>query len=111
MRNRGRERETRERANWTLGSAGEVVYVTPEARTQGGPACGSLPARAASRSPVTTPCNISTKVPDDPDAVAENRAGYATQCTDESRHWVRQVAGDGVERVSRAGLAGRPTRW
>jgi YfiH family protein len=50
--------------------------------------------------------NISLKVGDDPDAVTENRDRIRDAMEGRESAWVRQVAGDGVVRVSRPGLAG-----
>jgi len=105
MKNRA-EIEVRESgANWTLGSAGGVVYVAPEPEPYGARVWFFTRLGGVSESPFDS-LNISTKVPDDPDAVAENRARIRAAMDSRESAWVRQVAGDGVVRVSEAGLAG-----
>jgi YfiH family protein len=49
--------------------------------------------------------NISTKVGDEPEAVTENLARIRSAMDGRPSAWVRQVAGDGVARVSEAGFA------
>ena len=50
--------------------------------------------------------NVSRKVGDDPEAVAENLSKIGEAMGGRSSAWVRQVAGDGIVRVSGAGFAG-----
>ena len=50
--------------------------------------------------------NVSRKVGDDPEAVAENLSKIGEAMGGKSSAWVRQVAGDGIVRVSGAGFAG-----
>ena len=50
--------------------------------------------------------NVSVKVGDDPDAVAENISIIRQALGDGPSAWVKQVAGDGVARVSGGGFAG-----
>ncbi len=92
-------------ANWTLGSAGDVVYVAPEPEPPGARVWFFTRLGGVSEPPFDS-LNISTKVPDDPDAVAENRARIRDAMDGRESAWVRQIAGDGVARVSEAGLAG-----
>jgi len=50
--------------------------------------------------------NVSVKVGDDPDAVAENISMIHEAVGGVPSAWVKQVAGDGVARVSEGGFAG-----
>lgn len=103
---KNREIEVRESgANWTLGSAGGVTYVAPEPEPHGARVWFFTRLGGVSEPPFDS-LNISTKVPDAPDAVAENRARIRAAMDGRESAWVRQVAGDGVARVSEAGLAG-----
>jgi polyphenol oxidase len=105
MKNRA-EIEVRESgASWTLGSAADVTYVSPEPEPYGARVWFFTRLGGVSEPPFDS-LNISTKVPDDPDAVAENRARIRAAMDGRESAWVRQVAGDGVVRVSEAGLAG-----
>jgi polyphenol oxidase len=105
MRNRVESERRESGANWSLGSAGEVVYVAPEPGPKGARVWFFTRQGGVSEPPFDS-LNISTKVPDDPDAVAENRARIRDAMHRRESAWVRQVAGDKVERVSGAGLAG-----
>jgi YfiH family protein len=105
MRNRVESERRESGANWTLGSAGEVVYITPEPGPKEARVWFFTRKGGVSEPPFDS-LNISTKVPDDTDAVAENRARIRDAMHGRESAWVRQVAGDGVERVSAAGLAG-----
>jgi YfiH family protein len=105
MKNRAQIEGREHGANWTLGSAGGVEYVTPVPEPQGARVWFFTRHGGVSDPPFDS-LNISTKVPDDPDAVAENRARIRAAMDGRESAWVRQVAGDGVERVSDAGLAG-----
>ena len=105
MRNRVESERRESGANWTLEFAGDVVYVTPEPEPDGARVWFFTRKGGVSEPPFDS-LNISTKVPDDPDAVAENRARIRDAMDGRESAWVRQVAGDGVERVSEAGLAG-----
>ena len=91
--------------NWALGSAWGVEYVTPEPEPEGARVWFFARNGGVSEPPFDS-LNISTKVPDDPDAVAENRARIQNAMDGRESAWVRQVAGDGVVRVTDAGLAG-----
>jgi len=50
--------------------------------------------------------NVSVKVGDDPETVGENIGIIRKAMGDRPSAWVKQVAGDGVARVSRGGFAG-----
>ena len=114
MKNRVESQTTRESAreggresgaNWTLDSARGVKYVAPEPEPEGARVWFFTRNGGVSEPPFDS-LNISTKVPDDPDAVAENRARIQNAMDGRESAWVRQVAGDGVVRVTEAGLAG-----
>ena len=92
-------------ANWTLGSAGNVVYVAPEPEPEGARVWFFTRLGGVSEPPFDS-LNISTKVPDDPETVEENRTRIKRAMDGREAAWVRQVAGDGVKRVGEAGLAG-----
>ncbi len=100
------ESETRESgANWTLGSVQGVVYVAPEPEPEGA-RVWFFTRRGGVSEPPFDSLNVSTKVGDEPDAVAANleRIRYAMEGHESA--WVRQVAGDGVVRVSGPVFAG-----
>lgn len=109
MKNRV-ESETRESgresgANWTLYSARGVEYVAPEPEPEGARIWFFTRRGGVSEAPFDS-LNISTVVPDDPEAVFENRDRIHAAMDGRESAWVRQVAGDGVVRVREAGLAG-----
>lgn len=105
MKNRV-ESEAREiGANWTLGSVRGVEVVVPEPEPEGARVWFFTRNGGVSEPPFDS-LNISTKVPDDPAAVAENRARIQNVMDGRDSAWVRQVAGDEVARVREAGLAG-----
>jgi polyphenol oxidase len=105
MKNRAAIEVRESGASWTLGSAVGVTYVSPEPEPYGARVWFFTRLGGVSEPPFDS-LNISTKVPDDPDAVAENRARIRAAMDGRESAWVRQVAGDGVVRVSEAGLAG-----
>jgi polyphenol oxidase len=105
MRNRVESERREKGANWTLGYAGEVVYVAPEPGSERARVWFFTRQGGVSEPPFDS-LNISTTVPDDPDAVAENRARIRVAMHGRESAWVRQIAGNGVEQVSGAGLAG-----
>lgn len=105
MKNRV-ESETRESgANWTLYSARGVEYVAPEPEPEGAQIWFFTRRGGVSKAPFDS-LNISTAVPDEPEAVFENRDRIRTAMDGRDSAWIRQVAGDGVVRVREAGLAG-----
>jgi YfiH family protein len=85
--------EGRESDAWVLGSVKDVEYVAPKPEPEGAQMWFFTRKGGVSKPPFDS-LNISLKVGDDPDAVTENRDR------------IREVAGDGVVRVSRPGLAG-----
>jgi polyphenol oxidase len=105
MKNRAEIEGRESGVNWTLGSAEGVTYIAPEPEPPGARLWFFTRLGGVSEPPFDS-LNISTKVPDDPDAVDENRARIRAAMDGRDSAWVRQVAGDGVVRVSEAGLAG-----
>ncbi|MCA1731469.1 MAG: polyphenol oxidase family protein [Actinobacteria bacterium] len=105
MKNRVESEARESGANWTLGSVRGVEFVAPEPEPEGARVWFFTRNGGVSEPPFDS-LNISTKVPDDPDAVAENRARIQNVMEGRDLAWVRQVAGDGVVRVREAGLAG-----
>jgi YfiH family protein len=105
MKNRAEIEGGESGANWTLDSAEGVTYIAPEPEPHGARVWFFTRLGGVSEPPFDS-LNISTKVSDDPDAVAENRARIRAAMDGRDSAWVRQVAGDGVIRVSEAGLAG-----
>ena len=99
------EVEERQGGDWSLGSAGDVVYVVPEPEPEGA-RVWYFTRRGGVSEPPFDSLNISLKVGDDPDAIAENRNRIRGAMDGRESAWVRQVAGDGVVRVSGPGLAG-----
>ncbi len=99
------EVEEREGGAWSLGSAGDVVYVAPDPEPEGARVWFFTRKGGVSDPPFDS-LNISLKVGDDPDAIAENRNRIRGAMDGRESAWVRQVAGDGVVRVSGLGLAG-----
>jgi YfiH family protein len=95
----------REGGTWSLGSAGDVVYVAPEPEPEGARVWFFTRKGGVSEPPFES-LNISLKVGDDPDAIAENRNRIRDAMDGREPAWVRQVAGDGVVRVGGPGLAG-----
>ena len=97
--------EEREDGVWSLGSAGEVVYVAPDPEPEGARVWFFTRKGGVSEPPFDS-LNISLKVGEDPNAVAENRNRIRDAMDGRESAWVRQVAGDRVVRVSEPGLAG-----
>jgi polyphenol oxidase len=97
--------EEREDGVWSLGSAGEVVYVAPDPEPEGARVWFFTRKGGVSEPPFDS-LNISLKVGDDSNAVAENRNRIRDAMDGRESAWVRQVAGDRVVRVSEPGLAG-----
>src|ERR671916_1362227 len=97
--------EKREDGAWSLGSAGEVVYVTPEPGLKEARVWFFTRKGGVSEQPFDS-LNISLKVGDEPDAVTENRHRIRDAMDGRESAWVRQVAGDRVVRVSEPGLVG-----
>src|SRR5829696_4617297 len=104
MENRVRT-EGRESGAWVLGSVKGVEYVAPKLEPEGARMWFFTRKGGVSKPPFDS-LNISLKVCDDPDAVTENRNRIRDAMEGRELAWVRQVAGDGVVRVSRPGLAG-----
>ena len=99
------EVEERQGGDWSLGSAGDVVYVVPEPEPEGARVWFFTRKGGVSEPPFDS-LNISLKVGDDPDAIVENRNRIRGAMDGRESAWLRQVAGDGVVRVSGPGLAG-----
>lgn len=97
--------EGRESDAWVLGSVKDVEYVAPKPEPEGARMWFFTRKGGVSKPPFDS-LNISLKVGDDPDAVTENRDRIRDAMEGRESAWVRQVAGDGVVRVSRPGLAG-----
>lgn len=95
----------RESGTWVLSSAGDVIYVVPEPEPEGARVWFFTRKGGVSEPPFDS-LNISLKVGDDPDAITENRNRIRNAMDGRESAWVRQVAGDGVVRVSGPGLAG-----
>jgi YfiH family protein len=89
----------------TRKAAGGAVYVAPDPEPQGAKVWFFTRRGGVSEPPYDS-LNVSRKVGDHPDAVAENLATISEAMGGRLSAWVRQVAGDGVVRVSRFGFAG-----
>ena len=85
--------------------AGGPVYVSPHPEPEGAKVLFFTRLGGVSRSPFDA-LNVSVKVGDDPDAVAGNISTIHQALGDVPSAWVKQVAGDGVARVSEGGFAG-----
>src|SRR5215204_4232813 len=96
--------EEREGGAWSLGSAGEVVYVAPEPGPKEARVWFFTRKGGVSEQPFDS-LNISLKVGDELDAVTENRNRIRDAMDGRESAWVRQVAGDRVVRVSEPGEA------
>lgn len=93
-------------AGWTTESAaGGAVYVSPEPAPEGARIWFFTRLGGVSEPPYDS-LNVSTKVGDTEDAVRQNLAFIRGAMGGRPSAWVRQVAGDGVVRVSEAGYAG-----
>jgi YfiH family protein len=84
---------------------GGAVYVAPEPQPEGAAIYFFTRLGGVSEPPYDS-LNVSRKVGDDPEAVAENLSLIRTATKGRPAAWVTQVAGDTVLRVSEAGLAG-----
>jgi YfiH family protein len=89
----------------TYKAAGGAVYVAPDPEP-GGAKVWFFTRRGGVSEPPYDSLNVSRKVGDHPDAVAENLATIGEAMDGRPSAWVRQVAGDGVVRVSGSGFAG-----
>jgi YfiH family protein len=98
------ESERFESDAWTEDSTRGVVYVAPEPEPEEAQVWFFTRKGGVSDPPFDS-LNISTKVGDEPDAVTENLARIRRAMDGRQSAWVRQVAGDGVARVSAAGFA------
>lgn len=88
----------------TRGGAG-AVYVVPDPEPEGARIWFFTRLGGASSEPYDS-LNVSKKVGDDPSTVDENISIIRSAMGGRHSAWVRQVAGDGVARVSEAGFAG-----
>ena len=89
----------------TYAAAGGAVYVAPDPEPEGA-RVWFFTRRGGVSEPPYDSLNVSRKVGDRPDAVAENLSTISEAMDGRLSAWVRQVAGDGVVRVSSAGFAG-----
>jgi YfiH family protein len=89
----------------TYKAAGGAVYVAPDPEPEGAKVWFFTRRGGVSEPPYDS-LNVSRKVGDHPDAVAENLATIGEAMDGRPSAWVRQVAGDGVVRVSGSGFAG-----
>src|SRR3954462_15977465 len=105
MKNRVESERPKSGTHWTLGSVRDVVYVTPEPESEGASVWFFTRLGGVSEPPFDS-LNISTKVGDEPDAVAENLARIRGAMDERESAWVGQVAGDGIAHVTEAGFAG-----
>jgi YfiH family protein len=98
---------------WTLNTAsgpenpaaGGAVFVTPDPEPEGA-RVWFFTRRGGVSAPPYDSLNVSKRVGDDEGAVAENLSRVGAAMGDRPSARVRQVAGDGVVRVSGAGFAG-----
>ena len=86
-------------------AAGGAVYVSPHPEPEGARVLFFTRLGGVSQQPFEA-LNVSVKVGDDPDAVAENVSIIHEAVGGIPSAWVKQVAGDGVARVSGGGFAG-----
>jgi polyphenol oxidase len=86
-------------------AAGGAVYVTPDPEPEGARVLFFTRLGGVSRPPFDA-LNVSVKVGDDPDAVAENISIIHEAVGGGPSAWVKQVAGNGVTRVSGGGFSG-----
>ncbi len=89
----------------TYKAAGGAVYVAPDPEPEGAKVWFFTRRGGVSEPPYDS-LNVSRKVGDHPDAVAENLATISEAMDGRLSAWVRQVAGDGVVRVPGAGFSG-----
>ena len=94
-----------ERAGPALTRAAGAVYVVPDPEPEGARVWFFTRLGGASSEPYDS-LNVSKKVGDDPSTVDENISIIRSAMGGRPSAWVRQVAGDGVARVSEAGFAG-----
>lgn len=93
-------------AGWTVESAtGGAVYVAPRPGPAGARVWFFTRLGGVSEAPYDS-LNVSTKVGDGENAVRENLSRIGEAMGGRPSAWVRQVAGDGIVRVSGAGHAG-----
>ena len=86
-------------------AAGGAVYVSPHPEPEGARVLFFTRVGGVSQPPFDA-LNVSIKVGDEPVAVAENISIIRQALGGVSSAWVKQVAGDGVARVSEGGFAG-----
>jgi YfiH family protein len=86
-------------------AAGGAVYVSPNPEPEGAKVFFFTRLGGVSQPPFDS-LNVSIKVGDDPDAVAENIEIIREGLGSVPSAWVRQVAGDEIVRVSEGGFAG-----
>ena len=86
-------------------AAGGAVYVAPDPVPEGAEIWFFTRHGGVSEPPYAS-LNVSGKVGDDPEAVAENLSVIREAIGGRSSAWVRQVAGEEVVRVGGAGFAG-----
>ncbi|WP_166176011.1 polyphenol oxidase family protein [Rubrobacter tropicus] len=86
-------------------AAGGAVYVSPQPGPEGAKVFFFTRLGGVSRPPFDS-LNVSVKVGDDPDAVAGNISTIREALGGGPSAWVKQVAGDGVLRVTEGGFAG-----
>jgi len=84
---------------------GGAVYVAPDPEPEGARIWFFTRLGGVSEPPYDS-LNVSKKVGDAPDAVEENLSIIREAMDGRPAAWVRQIAGDGVVRVSEPGLAG-----
>lgn len=86
-------------------AAGGAVYVYPDPEPEGARVFFFTRLGGGSDRPYDE-LNVSVKVGDDPETVGENIGIIREALGDRPSAWVKQVAGDGVARVSEGGFAG-----
>ncbi len=86
-------------------AAGGAVYVSPDPGPEGAKVFFFTRLGGVSEPPYGE-LNVSVKVGDEPEAVGENIGIIRRAMGDRPSAWVKQVAGDGVARVSGGGFAG-----
>jgi polyphenol oxidase len=86
-------------------AAGGAVYVSPDPEPEGARVFFFTRLGGVSAPPYDE-LNVSIKVGDDPEAVGENIGMIREAMGGRPSAWVKQVAGDGVARVSEGGFAG-----
>ena len=86
-------------------AAGGAVYVYPDPEPEGARVFFFTRLGGVSDRPYDE-LNVSVKVGDDPETVGENIGIIREAMGDRPSAWVKQVAGDGVARVSGGGFAG-----